>query len=108
MKEAIEDRLRAAVGRKLDTDLLRDTLLSLDSLRNCIDAMLHLQRMESDWRIPLSDGIRVEVKLYGPATAEHVKAFAKLFQNIADNYVAPAAATNPNQANEQDGEKEQG
>lgn len=91
-KEAIEDRLRAAVGRKLDTDLLRDTLLSIDSLRECMDALLKLQRVESDWRIPLSDGIRVEVRIYGPATTEHVKAFAQLFQSIADNYVAPKAA----------------
>lgn len=86
------DRLRflhTELSEKADQDAVQSAILQLSSMKSLTDNVLAMLVKKREWSVPLSDGVRAEVAIYGDPTVAHVRAFAKLFGHIAECYQAP-------------------
>lgn len=83
-------RLRSAAQSAKNGDLLTEAANVLQASQDLQTSVLGLIATECHWRVPLSDGVRAEVKIYGSHSVEHVKAFAMIFSAIAKDYQAPS------------------
>lgn len=90
--------LRTELETRADQETVGAAIEQLEAMKSLTDNVLAMLVTKREWNVPLSDGVRAEVRIYGDPTIAHVKAFAKLFGYIAECYSAPerrAPATAP-------------